>query len=184
MWSICGVHDQGWAERPIFGKIRYMNYKGCLRKFDVAQFERTYSPKNLWSRECVWRLAIKCLTAHMFYTSGSICAVDFLLFLCSSLLVLSKTFVVSLHRWRKCCLCLSRVVYCTLCYCRKSLILHMPLLYYLFYFFKMVFFRKDALFEVVLQQLIQQHILYFQTKEQNVFVFALLDELGGFGYFF
>uniref|UniRef100_A0A671UQ99 Deoxyribodipyrimidine photo-lyase n=1 Tax=Sparus aurata TaxID=8175 RepID=A0A671UQ99_SPAAU len=47
MWSICGVHDQGWAERPIFGKIRYMNYKGCLRKFDVAQFERTYSPKNL-----------------------------------------------------------------------------------------------------------------------------------------
>lgn len=60
----------------------------------------------------------------------------------------------------------------------------MPLLYYLFYFFKMVFFRKDALFEVVLQQLIQQHILYFQKKEQNVFVFALLDELGGFGYFF
>ncbi|XP_036938634.1 CPD photolyase isoform X1 [Acanthopagrus latus] len=47
MWSICGVHDQGWAERPIFGKIRYMNYKGCLRKFDVARFERTYSPKNL-----------------------------------------------------------------------------------------------------------------------------------------
>ncbi|XP_073346976.1 CPD photolyase [Pagrus major] len=47
MWSICGVHDQGWAERPVFGKIRYMNYKGCLRKFDVAQFEKTYSPKNL-----------------------------------------------------------------------------------------------------------------------------------------
>ncbi|KAM4605064.1 CPD photolyase [Polymixia lowei] len=46
MWSICGVHDQGWAERPIFGKIRYMNYKGCLRKFDVAQFERKYCPKN------------------------------------------------------------------------------------------------------------------------------------------
>lgn len=21
-----GVHDQGWGERPIFGKIRYMNY--------------------------------------------------------------------------------------------------------------------------------------------------------------
>lgn len=45
MWSICGVHDQGWAERPVFGKIRYMNYKGCLRKFDVRQFEKKYSPK-------------------------------------------------------------------------------------------------------------------------------------------
>ncbi|XP_030608569.1 CPD photolyase isoform X2 [Archocentrus centrarchus] len=47
MWSICGIHDQGWAERPVFGKIRYMNYKGCLRKFNVAQFEKTYCPKNL-----------------------------------------------------------------------------------------------------------------------------------------
>ncbi|XP_034676180.1 deoxyribodipyrimidine photo-lyase isoform X2 [Vitis riparia] len=35
MWSICGVHDQGWQERQIFGKIRYMNYAGCKRKFDV-----------------------------------------------------------------------------------------------------------------------------------------------------
>ncbi|KAJ6308248.1 hypothetical protein OIU76_017931 [Salix suchowensis] len=35
MWSICGIHDQGWKERPIFGKIRYMNYAGCKRKFDV-----------------------------------------------------------------------------------------------------------------------------------------------------
>ncbi|KAJ0080119.1 hypothetical protein Patl1_22649 [Pistacia atlantica] len=32
MWSICGVHDQGWKERPIFGKVRYMNYAGCKRK--------------------------------------------------------------------------------------------------------------------------------------------------------
>ncbi|KAM6989979.1 CPD photolyase [Tautogolabrus adspersus] len=47
MWSICGIHDQGWKERPIFGKIRYMNYKGCQRKFDVARFERQYCPKNL-----------------------------------------------------------------------------------------------------------------------------------------
>lgn len=47
MWSICGTHDQGWKEREVFGKIRYMNYKGCLRKFDVANFERKYLPKNL-----------------------------------------------------------------------------------------------------------------------------------------
>ncbi|KAM9322845.1 CPD photolyase [Pholidichthys leucotaenia] len=47
MWSICGIHDQGWAERAVFGKIRYMNYQGCLRKFNVAQFEKKYCPKNL-----------------------------------------------------------------------------------------------------------------------------------------
>lgn len=32
-WSIVGTHDQGWAERAVFGKIRYMNYGGLLRKF-------------------------------------------------------------------------------------------------------------------------------------------------------
>uniref|UniRef100_A0A5K3FQP1 Deoxyribodipyrimidine photo-lyase n=1 Tax=Mesocestoides corti TaxID=53468 RepID=A0A5K3FQP1_MESCO len=46
MWSICGVHDQGWVERPIFGKIRYMNFAGCKRKFDVAAFIRRYPPKR------------------------------------------------------------------------------------------------------------------------------------------
>ncbi|XP_021736017.1 deoxyribodipyrimidine photo-lyase-like [Chenopodium quinoa] len=35
MWSICGVHDQGWRERPVFGKVRYMNYAGCKRKFNI-----------------------------------------------------------------------------------------------------------------------------------------------------
>ena len=34
-WSVMGVHDMGWKEREIFGKIRYMNYAGCMRKFDV-----------------------------------------------------------------------------------------------------------------------------------------------------
>lgn len=33
MWSVCGAHDMGFAERPVFGKIRYMNYDGCKRKF-------------------------------------------------------------------------------------------------------------------------------------------------------
>jgi deoxyribodipyrimidine photo-lyase len=33
-----GVHDNGWAERPVFGKIRYMNRKGCERKFNVAAY--------------------------------------------------------------------------------------------------------------------------------------------------
>ncbi|QSX08858.1 deoxyribodipyrimidine photo-lyase [Alkalibacter rhizosphaerae] len=34
-WSMGGVHDRAWKERPVFGKIRYMNYNGCKRKFDV-----------------------------------------------------------------------------------------------------------------------------------------------------
>jgi deoxyribodipyrimidine photo-lyase len=44
MWSICGTHDMGWKERPIFGKIRYMNYAGCQRKFDVQAFVSRYDP--------------------------------------------------------------------------------------------------------------------------------------------
>lgn len=50
MWLVYGVRNnrcavlllwsflvQGWGERPIFGKIRYMNYAGCKRKFDIAK---------------------------------------------------------------------------------------------------------------------------------------------------
>uniref|UniRef100_A0A8B9J603 CPD photolyase n=1 Tax=Astyanax mexicanus TaxID=7994 RepID=A0A8B9J603_ASTMX len=50
MWSICGIHDQGWAERPVFGKVRYMNYAGCKRKFDVSRFERKYACKQNCSK--------------------------------------------------------------------------------------------------------------------------------------
>eukprot|EP00597_Dinobryon_sp_UTEXLB2267_P008745 CAMPEP_0170094850 /NCGR_PEP_ID=MMETSP0019_2-20121128/27550_1 /TAXON_ID=98059 /ORGANISM="Dinobryon sp., Strain UTEXLB2267" /LENGTH=508 /DNA_ID=CAMNT_0010316357 /DNA_START=78 /DNA_END=1604 /DNA_ORIENTATION=+ len=46
MWSIGGIHDQGWGERPIFGKIRYMNYEGCRRKFDVKKFVGKYTVKS------------------------------------------------------------------------------------------------------------------------------------------
>ncbi len=38
MWSICGVHDRAFKERPVFGKIRYMNEAGCRRKFDVDRY--------------------------------------------------------------------------------------------------------------------------------------------------
>lgn len=43
MWSICGVHDRAWNERDVFGKIRYMNYNGCKRKFDVKAFVEKYT---------------------------------------------------------------------------------------------------------------------------------------------
>ena len=42
-WSIGGIHDRAWFERPIFGKVRYMNYNGCKRKFDVKKYIETNS---------------------------------------------------------------------------------------------------------------------------------------------
>ena len=29
---------QGWGERDVFGKIRYMNYNGFKRKFNIAGY--------------------------------------------------------------------------------------------------------------------------------------------------
>ena len=37
-WSIGGVHDRAWFQRPIFGKIRYMSYNGCKSKFNVTAY--------------------------------------------------------------------------------------------------------------------------------------------------
>ena len=42
MWSIVGTHDMGWAERAVFGKIRYMNRAGCDRKFDTRAYIATH----------------------------------------------------------------------------------------------------------------------------------------------
>lgn len=33
-----GKHDRPWAERPIFGLVRYMNDKGLMRKFDMKRY--------------------------------------------------------------------------------------------------------------------------------------------------
>ncbi|HDP99979.1 MAG TPA: deoxyribodipyrimidine photo-lyase [bacterium] len=33
-----GKHDRGWAERPVFGKVRYMNANGLKRKFDAEGY--------------------------------------------------------------------------------------------------------------------------------------------------
>ena len=45
-WSIGGVHDRPWFERPIFGQIRYMSATGCARKFDVPEYIRRFSPEK------------------------------------------------------------------------------------------------------------------------------------------
>jgi hypothetical protein len=37
-WSIGGVHDRAWFERPVFGQIRYMNANGCKAKFDTDAY--------------------------------------------------------------------------------------------------------------------------------------------------
>ena len=37
-WSIGGVHDRAWGERPIFGKVRYMGDKGVRGKFDARGY--------------------------------------------------------------------------------------------------------------------------------------------------
>lgn len=42
-WSIGGVHDRAWTERDVYGKIRYMNYNGAKRKFDVKSYSEKYS---------------------------------------------------------------------------------------------------------------------------------------------
>ncbi|HAY20832.1 MAG TPA: deoxyribodipyrimidine photolyase [Desulfobacterales bacterium] len=46
-WSIGGLHDRPWGERPVFGKIRFMSFSGCKRKFEV----KTYIARmELWAQ--------------------------------------------------------------------------------------------------------------------------------------
>jgi len=33
-----GKHDRPWAERPVFGMVRYMNAKGLERKFNMKRY--------------------------------------------------------------------------------------------------------------------------------------------------
>ena len=47
LWSVAGVHDRGWKKRPVFGSIRYMNERGCRRKFDVDAYIAKWSPRSL-----------------------------------------------------------------------------------------------------------------------------------------
>jgi deoxyribodipyrimidine photo-lyase len=37
-WSIGGIHDRPWFERPVYGKIRYMNRNGAEKKFDINAY--------------------------------------------------------------------------------------------------------------------------------------------------
>lgn len=43
LWAIGGLHDRPWTERPVFGKIRYMNEAGLRRKFDMDAYIKRIS---------------------------------------------------------------------------------------------------------------------------------------------
>ncbi|WP_428561754.1 MAG: deoxyribodipyrimidine photo-lyase [Solidesulfovibrio sp. DCME] len=43
LWSVGGLHDRPWASRPVFGQVRYMNERGCRRKFDVDAYVNRFS---------------------------------------------------------------------------------------------------------------------------------------------
>lgn len=42
-----GMHDRPWAERPVFGKVRYMNAAGLERKFPMREYATLYGPRRL-----------------------------------------------------------------------------------------------------------------------------------------
>ncbi|MBP7460866.1 MAG: deoxyribodipyrimidine photo-lyase [Candidatus Delongbacteria bacterium] len=44
-WSLGGVHDRPWFDRPVIGKIRAMTYDGCRRKFKVDDYIRKVNLK-------------------------------------------------------------------------------------------------------------------------------------------
>lgn len=43
LWAVAGLHDRPWTERPVFGKIRYMNEAGLRRKFDMNAYIKRVS---------------------------------------------------------------------------------------------------------------------------------------------
>ncbi|QLA18811.1 deoxyribodipyrimidine photolyase [Desulfolutivibrio sulfoxidireducens] len=44
LWSVGGLHDRPWRERPVYGQVRYMNERGCRRKFDVDAYIAARKP--------------------------------------------------------------------------------------------------------------------------------------------
>ena len=43
LWSIGGLHDHGFKQRPVYGTVRYMSYAGCKRKFNVQAYISRYN---------------------------------------------------------------------------------------------------------------------------------------------
>ncbi|GAW81420.1 deoxyribodipyrimidine photo-lyase [Plasmodium gonderi] len=64
MWSIMGVHDQSLNERNIFGKIRYMNYNGCKRSFDMNMYISKY-PKGRENAQIVQKIPTMTFASYL-----------------------------------------------------------------------------------------------------------------------
>lgn len=43
LWSMVGLHDRPWFDRPVFGTVRYMNEGGLMRKFDVVAYQKQWN---------------------------------------------------------------------------------------------------------------------------------------------
>lgn len=43
LWSVAGLHDRPWGERPVYGTVRSMVYTGLKRKFDIAAYEARWA---------------------------------------------------------------------------------------------------------------------------------------------
>ena len=43
LWSIAGLHDRPWSNRPVYGSIRYMSANGLRRKFDTDSYVRQWN---------------------------------------------------------------------------------------------------------------------------------------------
>lgn len=46
LWSMGGLHDRPWKERPVFGTVRYMSYKGCQRKFNTQEYINKWNTRG------------------------------------------------------------------------------------------------------------------------------------------
>ena len=46
-WSLGGVHDRPWFERPVFGSIRYMAESGVQKRFSVSEYCQTWLQDSL-----------------------------------------------------------------------------------------------------------------------------------------
>lgn len=46
LWSIAGLHDRPWGERPIYGTVRSMVYNGLKRKFDIQTYIQKYETQS------------------------------------------------------------------------------------------------------------------------------------------
>lgn len=46
-WSIGGLHDRPWMERKVLGKIRFMSYNGCRKKFDVQAYIKKFQEDKI-----------------------------------------------------------------------------------------------------------------------------------------